>query len=94
LNVSLVKTKKKRYRTHYFRRSLKRATASTDPSTSAIANGATLGSTLPLMLKPATASSLRALQAAIRSGQSAGKQGALFRLIRIGYKTGENPTPH
>ena len=32
--------------------------------------------------------------AAIRSGQSAGKPGALFRLIRIGYKTGGNPTPH
>jgi hypothetical protein len=32
--------------------------------------------------------------AAIRNGQSAGKQGALFRLIRIGYKTGGNPTPH
>ena len=31
--------------------------------------------------------------AAIRSGQSAGKPGALFRLIRIGYKTGGNPTP-
>src|SRR6266851_4803495 len=29
--------------------------------------------------------------AAIRSGQSAGKPGALFRLIRIGYKTGGNP---
>jgi hypothetical protein len=32
--------------------------------------------------------------AAIRSGQSAGKQDALFRLIRIGYKIGGNPTPH
>jgi len=32
--------------------------------------------------------------AAIGSGQSAGKPGALFRLIRIGYKTGGNPTPH
>lgn len=31
---------------------------------------------------------------AIRSGQGAGKPGALFRLIRIGYKTGGNPTPH
>ena len=32
--------------------------------------------------------------AAIRSGQGAGKPGALFRLIRIGYKTGGNPTSH
>jgi len=32
--------------------------------------------------------------AAVGSGQSAGKPGALFRLIRIGYKTGGNPTPH
>src|SRR5260370_39321776 len=31
--------------------------------------------------------------AAIGSGQSAGKPGALFRLIRIGYKTGGNPMP-
>jgi hypothetical protein len=31
--------------------------------------------------------------AAIASGQSAGKPGALFRLIRIGYKGGGNPTP-
>src|SRR5712692_9346520 len=47
---------------HYFRRLLKRATASTEPGTSAIANSDTLDSTLPLMLKRATASSLRARQ--------------------------------
>src|SRR6266849_1126965 len=40
---------------HYFRRLLERVTASTEPGTSAIANSDTLDSTLPLMLKRATA---------------------------------------
>src|SRR5713101_1282373 len=57
---------------HYFRRLLKRATESTEPSTSAIANSATLGSTLPLMLERATASSPRAQQR--RSGAAKVRQ--------------------
>jgi hypothetical protein len=73
---------------------LKRATASIKPSTSAIANGATFGQYIAVDVETGDGFIAPSAAAAIRNGQSAGKQGALFRLIRIGYKTGGNPTPH
>src|SRR6266851_3882250 len=83
---------------HYFRRLLKRATASTEPSTSAIAKQRYFGQYMlfqyiAIDVETGDGFIATSAAAAVGSGQSAGKPGALFRLIRIGYKTGGNPTP-